>query len=367
MFNIAGEQDVMSKTYEMCWVDFDTGVYQAAAALQENYIVVTHKDSGHKKEFKGVKEFYGLGKAKDKGWIGEQNKIREEKGQPLLNVEMFDIEQCAKPIDPPNVGQTLIEYGLTQIDFLVGGIKKTMDAADYRLCIGGKGNFRYDVAKILPYKGKRSDKPLLFAELREAFLNKYHKRAIVCPDGWEADDYISIKGWESYNEFRKTGRHKYVLAYVDKDLKSIPCPNFNYKKLEEGISTPTIMECASHFAGQCLSGDLSTDNIRGLPNVSKDFAKKYNVTQRGVGKATAEKILQGCTTPKELYERVVEAYKSFYGEDEFEFEDWEGNKSMRTWLDMLRENAILLYMCRTPEEIGKYDIQKTLDKLGVEY
>lgn len=364
--NNPGVEDTPKK-YKMCHVDADTILYQSAVKLQENYILVTHKKSGSQKEFKGVQAFYGRKKTRDGGWIGEMNEQRAEKGLPLFTVDDFDIEQCARVIESPDPALSIIEYGLQQVDFKVGEIKKVMDAEDYRLWIGGNGNYRYDVAHILPYKGGRTDKPLLYAELKEALLNKYNKRANTVPDGWEVDDYVSMMGWKSYSEFLKTGEHIYVIAYVDKDLKSIPCPNFNYLKCEEGISTPDIFECAAHFAMQCLAGDKSVDNIQGLPNVSKEFAQKYKVTQRGVGKATAEKILEGCTTPKELYERVVEAYKSYYGEDEFEFESWRGDKSMRTWLDMLRENAILLYMCRTPKEIGVYDIQKTLDKLGVEY
>lgn len=366
MFNIAGEQDVTPKTYEMCWVDADTILYQAAVQLQENYITVTHKASGRKKEFKGVKEFYGLGKAKNKGWIGEQNKVREEKGQPLLSVDDFEIEQCARLIEPPNVGQSLIEYGLQLVGFKVGEIKKVMDAEDYRMCIGGGRNFRYDIAKIVPYKNTRTDKPLMLSELREAFLDTYHKRAILVESRIETDDFVSMRGWESYAHFLKTGKHKYVLAFLDKDLNQIMCPRLNYMKCEEGITVPTIMDCAKAYVTQMFTGD-SIDTIPGLPNVSKEFAQKYGVTQRGVGKATAEKILQGCATPKELYERVVEAYKSYYGEEPFEFTAHDGEKSMRTWLDMLRENAALLYMCRTESDIGTYDIQKTLDKLGVAY
>lgn len=350
--------------YDLCIVDADTILYQAAALLQENSILVTHKQSGRKKKFKGVKDFYGLGKSKDKGWIGQQNALRKEKGQPLLSVDDFDIEQTAELKDAPP-GMTLLEYGLQTIDFKVGDIKRVMDAESYQLYIGGSGNFRFDAAHILPYKGQRTDKPLMFKELRDAFLDKYRSKVVVARNGLEADDEVSIKGWESYRHFLKTGEHKYILSYVDKDLKSIPCPYFNYMKIEEGITYPTIEDCARHFCIQLLCGDKSTDNIQGLPNISKEFASKYNVTQRGIGFATAEKILSGCTTPKEMYSTVVEAYKSYYGEDEFEFTSFRGEKSMRTWLDMLRENAILLYMCRTYDEAGNWDIAVTLNRMGV--
>jgi hypothetical protein len=68
-----------------------------------------------------------------------------------------------------------------------------------------------------------------------------------------------------------------------------------------------------------------------------------------------------------MYERVVEAYRTYYGEDEFEFTSHRGEVSKRTWLDMLKENAILLYMLRDYKEAGVYDITKTFNKLGVSY
>ena len=360
-------QDVNGqKQFEMCYIDADTILYQAAAQLQENYILVTSKSSGKSKRFKGVREFYGLKKSRDGGWIGERNAIRLEKGMPPLTLDMFEIEQKAEIIPAPNVGQTLVEYGLQLVGFKIGEIKKHMQSEDYRACIGGGRNFRYDIAKITPYKNTRSDKPLLLAELREAFLDTYSKRAILVDSSIETDDYVSIKGWESYKGYLKTGKWSNIIAYVDKDLRQVPCPYLNYMKISEGIVFPDMLDCAKSFAIQLLSGDKS-DTVQGLPNTSQEFAKKYNITQRGIGVSTAEKILDGAKTPKDLYSRVVEAYKSYYGDSDFSFTSYDGEVSQRCWMDMLKENAALLYMLRDMGEIGKYDIMNTLERLGVEY
>ena len=48
-------------------VDADTILYQAALALQENYITVTHKETGWTKEFKNVTTFRGRKKSHDGG------------------------------------------------------------------------------------------------------------------------------------------------------------------------------------------------------------------------------------------------------------------------------------------------------------
>jgi hypothetical protein len=357
----------MNNEYEMCYVDFDTVLYRSAQQLQEDYILIRHKvHTTWTKEFSGVTQFYGRKKSKDGGWIFDENTKRQEEGRPLVSADDFTIETHSRLKETP-IGMTLIEKGLESIDFKVGDIKKVCNAKDYRLGIGGLGgNFRFAAAHILPYKGDRKAKPILFLELRDAFISKYRNKVFIARDGLEMDDEISIFGWESYRHYLKTGKHKYVLGYVDKDLRMTPCPYFNYDKVEDGVETPTVMECALAFTSQILSGDKSCDNIQGLPDITQEFATKYGLAKpRGLGKATALEILKDCQTPKEMYERVVEAYKSFYGEEPFEFTSHRGEVSTRTWLDMLRENAILLYMCRTFEEAGKYDIGDTLKKMGV--
>ena len=353
--------------YEMCYVDADTLIFRAAKSLQKDFIIVEHNKTKWTARFDGVSKFYGLGKKRDGGWIGDENKKRAVDGRPQISADDFTIHLNSELIESPDPTKTLLEYGLQSIDFKIGDIKRTSRAKDYRLYIGDlTKNFRYDIAKIVPYKGERKEKPLMFLELREAFLEKYKNKAIVSKSNLESDDEISIKGWESYRYFLKTGKHKYVLAYIDKDLQSTPCDWFNYDKCEDGIIKPDINQCARFYTQQLLSGDKSTDNIQGLPNIGVDFATKYKLGKtRGVGKATAVNILEDCQTPVEMYTRVVEAYKSFYGEKPFDFESWDGTKGQRTWEDMLRENASLLYMCRSYEEAGTYDIIKQLTKMGV--
>jgi len=354
--------------YEMCYTDFDTPLVAAASSLQNNYIIVEHKRTGWKRRFEGVSKFYGLGKKRDGGWINDENTKRFGTEKPPISAEDFIIHTESELIECPEPNMTLLEYGMRNIDFKVGDIKRTMKAHDYRLYIGGVGgkNFRYDVAQIIPYKGARSEKPLLFLDLREAFIEKYKHKVLIGNKDIEVDDEVSIKGWESYHHFIKTGKHKYVLSYVDKDIRQVPCPYFNYNKTEDGIIHPTIEDCARHFTMQLLCGDKSTDNIQGLPNISKEFATKYKIRKSaGLGGTTAIAILEDCKTPVEMYARVVEAYKSFYGEAEFDFVSHEGVESKRTWADMLRENATLLYMCRSYEEVKTYDIIKQLEKMGV--
>lgn len=353
--------------YECCYVDFDTILYRAASGVQQNYILVTHKEGKYPvQRFDGVSKFYGLGKSKSGAWIAEENTRLVEQGLPEISADEFEIESLAELKELPPEYESHVDWAMTQIDFKVGDIKKTCKADKYVLGIGGRSNFRYEAAHILPYKGKRKPKPILFEELREAFIEKYRNKVNISRDNLEQDDEVSIRGWESYHHYLKTGKHKYVLAFIDKDIMMTPCPYFNYDKCEEGIKIPTVEECARAFCVQLIAGDLGTDNIQGLPNLSEDFCKKYGLPKpRGVGKATAIKALEDCVTPKEMYERVIEAYQTYYGLDSFEFTSFRGEVSQRTWLDMLRENALLLYMMRKEDEV--FDIENTFKRMNIDY
>ena len=292
--------------------------------------------------FSGVQKFYGnSSKKKDGGWIANQDEY---------TADDFTIEQECRYKVLPEGESSYLDWAMGLIDFRIGAIKKASEAKTYKLWIGGEGNFRYDAAHILPYKGERKNKPMLFHELKKAFMEKYKTKVCVAQDFREADDEVSIRGWASYSHFVKTGKHKYVLGFIDKDIKQVPCPSFNYDKPELGITTPTIEECCHHFCLQLLKGDRGTDNIPGLV---------------GIGDKKALKLLEGRNTPKEMYEAVVVAYKDYYGLEVFPFTSHRGVESTRTWLDMLSENAKLLRMLRKPGEV--YKIEDTFKRLRVDY
>lgn len=346
----------------MCYADFDTAIFRSAVTCQEDYIIVKHKKTGWEKRFKGVSKFYGLGKSHTGGWIGEQNAEREGTDKPQISADDFEISYHHE-LKNQSV-EELIESSLQEIDFVVGRIKRTMDAEDYRLCIGGKGNYRHDLAQVLPYKANRGEKPILFQEIREAFIQKYKSKVIVA-DGIEAEDILGIEGFNAYLRFQKTGIWDTVICYIDKDVDQVYCPRFNYDKTQEGIKIPTPQECMFSFCKQLLIGDRSTDNIPGLPELSNELKEKYQLRKyKGFGAATAEKLLEGKGV-KEMFEVVVEAYKSYFGEEKKEFISHRCEVLNWNWLDYLNDTARLVYLQKYEDEV--YDIRKTLDKLKIQY
>lgn len=365
-------EDLEPKRFEHCYVDFDTVVYRAAAMLQDNFILVKHKKTGRTRRFSGVREFRGYSDKGNGGWLKSINDKRIANGVEPLDINDYEIEHHSElkqsTDDSPHVSleDKLVEQGLFMINMKVKDIKRTMDAEDYTLVIGKGRYFRYDFGKIVPYKGERLEKPLLLAELTKAFLESYGDKVKVIDNTMEADDYVSIKGWESYKHFKRTGKHKYVISYVDKDIKMTPCPYFNYDKIEEGIIEQSVEAAANAYCIQLLIGDI-TDNIKGLPALTAEQAKLYGVAKGGIGAGKAEIILPPTLPIAEQFKRVVDAYRAFYGDEPFEFTSYDGEVSTRTYIDMLQENAILLYMLRSEDELGTYDIRNTLDKLKIEY
>ena len=349
--------------FKLLVADWDSPLLRAAKSVQEDYILVTHNKSGHVKEFENKTEFYGHWKKKEGGWLRLQNDKRVQSKSKLLLVEDFSIEECVRLA--PDI-ENHLEEAESSFDYSVGRLKKSVEAEDYKLVIGGEGNFRYDEAKQQPYKGKRKEKPLLFQELKELVIKKY-KNKIIVVDGREADDYCGAIGWRNYLSYKKTGKWVICLAYIDKDLKMIISPSINYDDDKPEVKINTPFEAAKCYAVQLLCGDKATDNIPGLPNFTKEIQEKYDLTTtRGIGATSAENYLKPCTEVKEMFERVVEAYKSYYGEETQKYLAHTGEELDWNWKNYLQDNANLLWMHRRQD--CKYNIfEDTLKPLGVEY
>ncbi len=158
-----------------------------------------------------------------------------------------------------------------------------LKADSYEAFLTGKNNYRYEIAKTVPYKGNRKDakKPKHYDALRECMITRL---GAVVVDGQEADDEVAIRMTKEPD--------KYLLVGVDKDLRQIPGWHHNPKKAE----TEYIDDFAAYknFCTQLLTGDR-VDNIPGL---------------EGVGPVKASKILKDAKTRETLLCSVWEAYQT---------------------------------------------------------
>ena len=356
-------------------IDFDTPVFKAAKGLQEDYIEIEYKDKtkepeeGWKKEFKNVTTLYGRKKSRDGGWIAQENAERDEDNQ--IAYTDFNISESARIVDPDN-------FGFSDIKNKVESIMAYSGCKDFKLLIGGSENYRYDVAKIKPYKGQRKDKPLKLQEMRNWTIDTYGDRVEVA-DGEEADDVVAQYAHLDYLHYKEHGKHLYVIFYIDKDIDMCIAPHANYDKLDLGIRIREPYDAATCFCSQMLTGD-KTDNIEGLPNLSDETRTKYGIRKgKGIGPVAVENLFTKAVSIPKLFKVVAECYESYFGNEPFEMNDWryveefkdhpdyiggESSPITRTWVDMLDENLQLLYMRR--ERGVRYDTRAIFTRFGCE-
>lgn len=156
-----------------------------------------------------------------------------------------------------------------------------LKADSYEAFLTGKDNYRYDIAKTVPYKGNRKDmkKPVHYDALRSHMVKRL---GAVVVDGQEADDEVAIRMTKEPD--------KYLLVGVDKDLWQIPGWHHNPKKATTEYVTD--MDAYKFFCTQLLTGDR-VDNIPGLD---------------GIGPVKAAKALKNAKTKEELLQSVFKAY-----------------------------------------------------------
>lgn len=174
---------------------------------------------------------------------------------------------------------------------------------DYHVYLTGKGNFRFDIAKAVPYKGNRKgDKPLHLPIVRDHLEKKW---GAIVSDGEEADDLIAIAA-------TKYGPDT-VVASIDKDMLQIPCRHFNFYTTR--WTDVSELEGTKFFYKQILTGDRA-DNIMGI---------------HGIGPKKADALIEPLNTEEEMWDCVVKMY--------------DGN------VDRVIENARLLWLRRKEGEL----------------
>jgi len=323
-------------------IDVDTLIIHAALAGQKSHIKVIGKNTGRTLTFENRTQFYGSWQKKDGGWLKTFNDKRLEKGFEPISLDVFDIIDVVELVDDSNISAENIVKG--RFKAKIEAITKQDWCKDFKICFGTGTNFRYDIAQTQPYKSERPVKPLLYDVVKEYMLSKY-KDSMLIVDGVETDEIVTQEIWKGWIKAKRDfDKLDVVAVYVDKDISQFPLIWYNFDKPENGLVQITPLEAIKNLAVQCLKGD-TIDTVPGLPKLTDEIHEKYSLRKtKGLGEATARGLLASANSPKEVFERVIEAYKGYYGEDMKPFTSFRGDESERNWLDHLNEQWRLLRM-----------------------
>lgn len=243
-----------------------------------------------------------------------------------------------------------VSHALHNVKELIRKILLRTNADDYTIFISGDGNFRDDIATILPYKGNRDQmaKPAHYDKLTTYLKENWNAQEVI---GIEADDAMALEQWGDWQkvtnpmnaliktEGKSTAESNLntCIATIDKDLDMIPGFHYNWRK--DVLYFIDEWTADTWFYCQLIMGDKQVDNIEGIP---------------GKGPAAAKKILWDCDTNQERYKAVLNAYIE-YEESLFRkaHKDEEITPEVEEVLvanakERLIENARLLWMLREP-------------------
>lgn len=200
-------------------------------------------------------------------------------------------------------------------DFIYVNLK----ADEYKAWITGKSNYRYDIAKTVPYKGNRKDvqRPKHYEALREHLVKRHDAIVTV---GEEADDAVAIESTKMLDNC--------WIVHVDKDLDQLQ--GWHYNPVKDERYYVNAFTAYKSFCIQLLTGDR-TDNISGL---------------QGIGPKKAEKALKDSKTQQELLEAA-----------------WSKYEELGHTLEYFTEQGQLLWLRRYEGEIWQPDVNLLPNKL----
>ena len=228
-------------------VDADILVYRMAWACQKTHY--QHKEKG---------EFFDT-KTKAKAWLKDELMEWDE--------SEWDITD---EIEPWKNCKFLIDVAMSEI-------LRNCGTDEYTCFLTPPNTFRYDIAVTRPYKAGRAPPPHWKDEAVKYFINSYN--AVLNDQRLEADDMLGL------SQTTDT-----VIASIDKDLYMIPGKHYDIvKKTHMEVD----MQAADDwFFTQLLSGDISTDNIVGVPGIGNVKAKKLVAEFQGDHYGLVEEIEQ---------------------------------------------------------------------------
>lgn len=344
-------------------IDADLVAYMCAAAGQQSYVEITHRESGNKWTCKNKTEFFGRSKKTVGGKLLKLNQKYGTEFEP----EEFDVEQLYVP-EP-------ISHVKFSIKRQIEGFRRKCNGDSVILVLGEGHLNREDIP--LPakdknniikskYKGGRvgGARPIHLKEARE-YVQKMG--AITINSGIEADDFVTMLQWQGHLKYLNTGNindNNIILVSADKDAATSDGWLYNPQKMAapqyiNGMGniylnkSNTIKGHGLLFKyNQILLGD-SADTY--FPKSIPSFKGRY-------GDTSAFKDLLECETEEDLIKLTVKKYKEYVPEPctylscfgEYETDDW------KSWLHKM---STLVHMLRWDGD--NWTVEKRARELGL--
>lgn len=242
---------------------------------------------------------------------------------------------------------------------------------------------RYRTATVKKYQGNRDGKvkPINLIKLRE-YLERLDVPPIGCyvvlHQNQEADDGMTQ---DNYNAIQNGTPELSIIMAEDKDLtmasglhcdwntfKIVNVQGYGSIHLDDTKSTKKIKGYGtSFFWSQLLTGDAA-DNIPGCELIGAEILELYDPLAKPnpkrkpkkCGPVLAYNILKDCENDIQAMHRVLECYKSCYSSPHI-YTSWDGRVLTREPVEMLYEQAELLWMRRTVGEAPRTFFKEIVD------
>lgn len=144
----------------------------------------------------------------------------------------------------------------------------TFDVLEYKLFLEGDGNFRHFFNKDYKSNRKTRERPPLIKALKEWVIDNH---PCYISYNVETDDTITA----TYTRYKDNDAGvTFILASMDKDLRTIPCLLFDYYYTRFELVEVSEDEALKNFYLQLLTGDAS-DGVVGIKGMGKKGAETY--------------------------------------------------------------------------------------------
>ncbi|AGG57964.1 hypothetical protein VPBG_00192 [Vibrio phage helene 12B3] len=369
------------------YIDGDGFAFKVASSVEEDYIEVTHNETGETSEFSNISEWKG--RSRKEGVIsvdsilGRENIKREAKDIEPHKISDFTVEKKKRlkyeegvTIDGIEFPDTLsvAKYFLSE---WLDAVKIQTQIPNIEITLGSGKCHRNFLHTPAEYKATRTgERPLLLSDVREHILKDYPSNE--APELWETDEYCDMMAFRHYISYRKTGLVTGIKTSPDKDAKCTagflfdPTKtfHFNYPQIwlihatDKTVGELELVKSGMKFTGllgtayQCVIADTSDfygSRLTMPPEMKPDV--KY-------GDVAFYKDFINLTTPKDVLQKMVDKFYDFYPKG-VQFTSHLGKDIDEDTLWWLQQCFACQYMLRSPND--KTKIVDLLDKFEVDY